>query len=236
MATSGLAISSAHCWCVYFCYCPRILALLHLGQTNASARGLSLIPAFGGLIILGLWLVSSAIAGVGIISFIGLIAPNIARRFNARTPQTELWYSMLLGALLLLITDTLTVAINVVSIRVILSGTMTAFIGAPALIWFARSKLISQDQMSLSLPHSTLRFHHKTWLFTLFTTLLMIAISVFLHNTGHLSGWVMDFPSEFVWSQQYPRILTAFSAGLGLAVSGLYCNASFITRWPVLIF
>ncbi|CCN47899.1 putative ABC-type Fe3+-siderophore transport system, permease component [Vibrio nigripulchritudo MADA3029] len=200
---------------------PRILALLRLGQTNAAARGLSLIPAFACLLILGLWLVSSAIATVGIISFIGLIAPNIARYAGARTPKAELWSSMVMGACLLLATDTLTVAINLVSISIIPSGTVTAFIGAPVLIWFARNKLKVQDQMSLSLPETSLNFRSNTLFIAAITTLIMVVLSAFVYNTGHVSGWTIQMPTEFVWEQQYPRMLTAFSAGFGLAIAGV---------------
>ncbi len=198
---------------------PRILALLRLGQTNAVARGLSLAPMFGLLVVLGLWLVSAAIASVGIISFIGLIAPNIARHFGARTPKQELWFSLLLGAIILLLTDTLTIAINMVSISVIPSGTTAALIGAPALIWFARSKLKAQDQLSLSLPKAKYHFGSKTLLIAVVITVFITLVSVFLHNTGE--HWMLKLPSEFAWSQQYPRLLTAFSAGLGLAVAGV---------------
>lgn len=200
---------------------PRILALLRLGHTNAEARGLNLVPAFFGLIVLGLWLVSSAIASVGIISFIGLIAPNIARFAGARTPKSELWVSMVLGACLLLFTDTLTIAINYVSISVIPSGTTTALIGAPVLVWFARSKLKAHDQMSLSLPNSTARYRPKTLYSAVFSTGILVILGAFFYNTGDASGWVWQVPTEFVWSQQYPRMLTAFSAGFGLAIAGV---------------
>lgn len=152
---------------------------MRLGHTNAEARGLNLVPAFFGLIVLGLWLVSSAIASVGIISFIGLIAPNIARFAGARTPKSELWVSMVLGACLLLFTDTLTIAINYVSISVIPSGTTTALIGAPVLVWFARSKLKAHDQMSLSLPNSTARYRPKTLYSAVFSTGLLVILGAF---------------------------------------------------------
>ena len=65
---------------------PRILTLLKLGQEGAQARGLSVLPYFCLLITLGIWLVAISITAVGIISFIGLLTPNIAR---AGCPNTQ---------------------------------------------------------------------------------------------------------------------------------------------------
>ncbi len=62
---------------------PRILTVLNLGQTGAAARGLAVMPTFLLLMTLAIWLVSVSITAVGIISFIGLLAPNIARAIGA---------------------------------------------------------------------------------------------------------------------------------------------------------
>ncbi len=62
---------------------PRILTVLKLGQTGAAARGLAVMPTFLLLMTLAIWLVSVSITAVGIISFIGLLAPNIARAIGA---------------------------------------------------------------------------------------------------------------------------------------------------------
>ncbi|MBJ7019579.1 iron chelate uptake ABC transporter family permease subunit, partial [Vibrio cholerae] len=61
----------------------------------------------------GIWLVSASITAVGVIGFIGLLTPNIARSLGARTPKMELYSSALLGALLLLATDMLAMGVSV---------------------------------------------------------------------------------------------------------------------------
>ncbi|GAK16734.1 ferrichrome transport system permease protein FhuB [Vibrio sp. JCM 19053] len=38
---------------------PRILTLMKLGQEGAAARGLAVLPAFGALMVMGIWLVSA---------------------------------------------------------------------------------------------------------------------------------------------------------------------------------
>ena len=75
---------------------PRVLTLMRIGQQGASARGLNIMPVFLLLLLVGVWLISSAITAVGVIGFVGLLTPNIARFLGARTARDELYYSCLL--------------------------------------------------------------------------------------------------------------------------------------------
>lgn len=86
-------------------FAPRALALISLGDEGARARGLPIVPVFGVLAALGIWLSSAFIAAAGVINFTGLIAPNIARRVGFVNPRTQLCASMLIGAALLCATD-----------------------------------------------------------------------------------------------------------------------------------
>lgn len=80
-------------------FAPRALALISLGDEGARARGLPIVPVFGVLAALGIWLSSAFIAAAGVINFTGLIAPNIARRVGFVNPRTQLCVSMLIGRL-----------------------------------------------------------------------------------------------------------------------------------------
>jgi len=119
---------------------PRVLTLMRIGQQGATARGLSIMPQFLLLLLLGVWLVSSAITAVGVIGFVGLLTPNIARHLGARTARDELFYSLLLGALFLVLTDALAVWLSQFTLDFIPSGTAAAVIGAPALICLAAAQ------------------------------------------------------------------------------------------------
>lgn len=57
-------------------FAPRALALISLGDEGARARGLPIVPVFGVLAALGIWLSSAFIAAAGVINFTGLIAPD----------------------------------------------------------------------------------------------------------------------------------------------------------------
>ncbi|ARD24102.1 Fe(3+)-hydroxamate ABC transporter permease FhuB [Shewanella japonica] len=212
-----------------FIFAPRILALLRMGQASASARGLNIIPAILGLFAIGLWLIAASITSVGVISFIGLLAPNIARQLGARTPKDELFYSMLLGGLILVLTDALAVGLSVLTFDLVPSGTAAAFIGAPALIWFTRRKLSAQDQLSFSMPKS----HYvmsQAKLMVLVAGLVLLGLFTTVFNQVTVAQdvssaqdiiWTWAIPDAFGWQIQWPRLLTAASAGAGLAVAGV---------------
>ncbi|MDE1515897.1 Fe(3+)-hydroxamate ABC transporter permease FhuB [Vibrio sp. dsl-7] len=197
-------------------FAPRVLTLLRLGHEGAAARGLAVLPAFLLLMAGGIWLVAASITAVGVIGFIGLLTPNIARAFGARTPKVELYSSALLGALLLLATDILAMALSAWSEQVVPSGITAAVIGAPALIWFSRRPLKAQDTLSIRL--ATRRSTPARW------AVIGIAAGLLLGLALHI-GWQMPthswaLPNEFQWPLRWPRLLTALFAGVGLAVAG----------------
>ncbi|GIB60973.1 iron(III) ABC transporter, permease protein [Vibrio cholerae] len=197
-------------------FAPRVLTLLRLGHEGAAARGLAVLPAFLFLMAGGIWLVSASITAVGVIGFIGLLTPNIARSLGARTPKMELYSSALLGALLLLATDMLAMGLSVWAEEVVPSGITAAVIGAPALIWFSRRQLQAQDSLSISL--SSHRRSPSRWAVMLIAAALLLALSLHIGWQMESASWAL--PSEFQWPLRWPRMLTALFAGVGLAIAG----------------
>ncbi|HFG1589223.1 TPA: Fe(3+)-hydroxamate ABC transporter permease FhuB [Vibrio cholerae] len=197
-------------------FAPRVLTLLRLGHEGAAARGLAVLPAFLLLMAGGIWLVSASITAVGVIGFIGLLTPNIARSLGARTPKMELYSSALLGALLLLATDMLAMGLSVWAEEVVSSGITAAVIGAPALIWFSRRQLQAQDSLSISL--SSHRRSPSRWTVMLIAAALLLALSLHIGWQMERASWAL--PSEFQWPLRWPRMLTALFAGVGLAIAG----------------
>lgn len=198
---------------------PRPLSLLQLGGDAAQGRGLALWPVMLVLFLAALWLCSVSITAVGLIGFIGLLTPNLAKMLGARTARDELFYSALLGALLLLGTDALALLANRVSGQLVPSGAAAALIGAPVLLWLARRHLAAEDPRGLQLPRGAERFG---WCSALWVALLaLLALTVALGLARGVDGWHLQWPSALVWSLRWPRVLTAASAGAGLAISGL---------------
>lgn len=199
-------------------FAPRILLLLRLGQTGAAARGLPVVPVFLLLMISGIWLVSAAITAVGLIGFIGLLTPNIARALGARTAKEELYTSLLLGALLLMVTDLLSMTLSHWLGQVIPSGVTAAAIGAPALVWFNRKKMQAQDNIAVRLPDSRSSVSRITVM--LFSSLCITAVLLYLLAQPDTPEWSFALPDPYQWELRWPRAMTAISAGIGLAVAG----------------
>lgn len=87
--------------------------------------------------LLGMFLASLIAAVItafmGVIGFVGLLGPHMARRLLGEDHVLLLWGSACMGALLLLVADTLTRA--VLSPLVLPVGTVTSFLGAPLFLY-----------------------------------------------------------------------------------------------------
>ncbi|NQZ30782.1 MAG: Fe(3+)-hydroxamate ABC transporter permease FhuB [Oceanospirillaceae bacterium] len=199
-------------------FAPRVLTLMRLGQRGAASRGLAVVPVFFGLMLCGIWLVSAAITAVGLIGFIGLLAPNIARMFNPNSAKAELYISCLLGALFLLLTDILSIILSLWFSQVVPSGVTAAAIGAPALLWFSLRKYRAQDNIALSISVSRAAISYPV------VTAICAAfiLAAFLYFSVHISvqQWSFAPLSDYQWSLRWPRALTAISTGVGLAIAG----------------
>lgn len=200
---------------------PRPLSLLRLGAAGARGRGLSTGPVLVALLLAGMWVLACSITAVGVISFIGLIAPNVARSLGARRAGEELLFSALMGAILLLGADALALAASVWSGSLVPSGTAAALMGAPALIVFARRHLAGQGGAALAMPPGARRLRQSVVWLTVVAVLVLVAGSL-THMPGGGHGWLpFSWPSELVFSLRWPRVVTAAGAGAGMAVAGL---------------
>ena len=109
----------------------RVLDLLSLGEDVTASLGHS--PAKIGRMVVGL---SAVAVGVcvsvcGAIGFVGLIAPYFARRMTRGHPGRAMVPAALIGAVLLLLADLATRAIE----RPIPIGVFTALVGTPLFLW-----------------------------------------------------------------------------------------------------
>lgn len=196
----------------------RPLTLLRLGDTAAQGRGMNLLPVMLVLILVSLWLTSVSITAVGLIGFIGLLTPNLARMLGSRSARDEMAFSLLLGALLLLATDALALLFSQWSSNLVPSGAAAALIGAPALIWLARNRLGGGDA-GRQLPEGRQQLHPLTAGLLMLTAVMLACLSLTLAPTAE--GWRWSWPDELVLSLRWPRVLAAASAGAGLAVAGV---------------
>ncbi len=109
------------------------LNVMNLGEELSISLGLNLKRIQKVSIILSSLLAASAVSIAGIISFVGLIVPNLSRLLIGEDHRFSIPCSVILGAVFLLISDT--IARTVISPAEIPVGIITSFIGAPVFIW-----------------------------------------------------------------------------------------------------
>lgn len=85
------------------------------------------------LIVCVVILTASAVAGIGVIGFVGLVAPHAARAIVGNRHKLALPTAMLLGALLVCLADTL--GRTAIAPAQLPAGLLTAILGAPYFIY-----------------------------------------------------------------------------------------------------
>ena len=109
----------------------RALNLLQLGEEDAFYNGLDVLRTQQCLLVGNALLVGTAVSFTGIIGFIGLVIPHLVRMIWGSDHRWLLPGSMVIGALLLLLSDTL--ARTLVQPAEMPVGLLTSLLGAP---WF----------------------------------------------------------------------------------------------------
>ncbi|KAB0677705.1 Fe(3+)-hydroxamate ABC transporter permease FhuB [Aureimonas leprariae] len=200
-----------------------IRPLTLLGFEDERARSLGLGVAGMRLLLLGLAVVlsTSVVAYVGVIGFVGLAAPNLARLAGARTPKAVLLAAPLVGALLLLLTDGAVQALSFGGTEILPTGAATALIGGPILLWMLpRLHAVSRAPTA---PAASPRRQRapRLVLAGLALALLLVSTLALLFGPGP-DAWQLATGAAFdlVAPWRWPRILAAASAGVMLSAAG----------------
>ena len=125
-----------------------VLVLANAGTLNALALGDDVARGLGVSISRARWVVGAgfvllaagATALAGPIAFVGLAAPHILRLLSGGDHRSLMPLSLLGGAVLVLVADTLGRVIAPPAETA--AGVLTAVIGAPVLMWLARSRRV----------------------------------------------------------------------------------------------
>jgi len=112
--------------------CAKNLDILGSGEKTAVSLGLNLPATKIFVLLAGSLATSCAVCAGGIISFVGLISPHIMRKLFGSEHRKLIPLSMLCGAILLLLSDTL--ARTVIAPSEIPVGIITSLIGVPFFI------------------------------------------------------------------------------------------------------
>ncbi|ROQ41986.1 iron complex transport system permease protein [Marinobacter sp. 3-2] len=210
---------------VFMVLLMRPLQVMQLGQTSARSLGAKV-----GLIrVLALFLVvlmsATVVSRVGVVAFIGLAAPVLARLLGARTLSERLIWSSLLGAGLLLLADTLAHwASTWGDGSLVPTGTTTALIGGP-IILLALQGLKNTHHMpgQDDSPAGFLPKRRSIFLTAgVIAALLLATIVISMGWSPGLDEWSWTPTAQWheAWVWRGPRLLAAILAGVALGLAG----------------
>lgn len=111
----------------------RQVELLSLNEEECRMLGVRLREIRLVVLILSTLLVASIICVTGLITFVGLIAPHVARLVTKRDNSVTIFMSALVGGCVLLISDTLARTLSSAELPI---SILTTLIGVPVLIYF----------------------------------------------------------------------------------------------------
>lgn len=114
----------------------RHLNILVLGETEARAVGMAVMPFRLGLLFLASLVTATSVCVSGSIGFVGLVVPHMMRMIVGPDHRVLIPMSALAGALLLVLCDTVgRMVVEPTEIRV---GIMTALLGTPYFLYLLR--------------------------------------------------------------------------------------------------
>lgn len=194
-----------------------------MGLDDGVARNLGLALSLARLAALTLAIVISALLvnAVGIIGFIGLFAPLLAKMLGARRLLSRLILAPLIGALILWLSDQVILWLTRVWMEVS-TGSVTALIGAPLLLWLLpRLRSMSAPAMNAGDKVQAER-HHVLWFALAGGAVLLLAVIAAMAFGRDAQGWhwASGAMLDELLPWRAPRIFAALMAGVMLAVAG----------------
>ncbi len=194
------------------------LRLLDLEDDGAASLGAR--PAIIRLAGMALAVALSAlvVAEVGVIGFVALAAPALARLAGARRLVQRLILAPLVGAALLWFTDRLVQELSFAA--EVPAGTATALLGAPLLL-FLLPRLRSAPQAQ-AVPAPSARWT-RPWLplaIGLIALALAVAVAIGFGRTASGWHWVLSADLPELLALRTPRVVVALAAGTLLAIAG----------------
>ncbi|WP_246755033.1 Fe(3+)-hydroxamate ABC transporter permease FhuB [Rhizobium lusitanum] len=200
----------------------RPLTVMSLDDNSAKSLGLALHSIRLAILALAVWLSASVTAQVGIIGFLGLAAPHLARFCGARRTGQLMIAAPLAGAGLLFLTDCAVQLLSPGFSDLAPTGAATALLGGPLLLLLLprlhsgnplRADSAPRAGQNLAAPHRTL----------ILLAVAFVLLIVFVLSVGRsMDGWQVATGSRF-WELlpfRLPRAVVSAAAGAMLAAAG----------------
>ncbi|WP_158602016.1 Fe(3+)-hydroxamate ABC transporter permease FhuB [Pararobbsia silviterrae] len=197
----------------------RPLTLFTLHDEGANQLGLRVVCTRPLALAVAVALSASVVSTVGVIGFVGLAAPALARLNGARRLRDQLVWAPLTCAGLLALTDQVVQCIPDIAGATLPAGAATALFGAPLLLWLMHRARADRGRTVSSEPSVSQRC---SAVIPVLLGVLAIETIVSLCFAQTLDGWhwtpIHELTSVAYW--RVPRMVASCGAGIMLAVSG----------------
>lgn len=213
--------------CMGFCLLfSRPMRIYGTGDVQAKNLGIAvpwLLTATMGSVLLITALIVSA---VGIIGFVGLGAPHLARLAGARRLRDRLLWASVLGMALLWLADELARRLSGLWGLMIPVGAVTTLLGAPVILgYLSRAKTSVMSRETRELPAIRLPTEKKNGPYAVLASnlfCLLVFSLIFLLLGKGVDGWQLEWPwhTTSLASLRLIQLTAAISVGILLAIAG----------------
>ena len=197
----------------------RPLSALQFGDNVATSLGVNIKQIKLLCLSLAIFITAAVVSEVGLIGFVGIVAPAIARLMGVRALAKQILVSGLVGSLILLIVDLVIQPFSGVGGELLPTGAMTALLGAPFLLWLLQRTKLQSDLKNRSEHVERYKLVDTRKVLTTMFLLLVVICTVALTFGKNQFGWSVEF-HQSLFELRLPRVLVALLAGVGLAFAG----------------
>ncbi|WBU65694.1 Fe(3+)-hydroxamate ABC transporter permease FhuB [Paracoccus aerodenitrificans] len=200
----------------------RPLRVLSLGAQGASGLGMNVVMVRLAAVTVSVILAASVSAELGLIGFVGLAGPALARTLGVRGIGGLLVAAPVIGALILSVCDGLVLAVAGLSGEMFPTGALTGLIGGPLLIWLLPRLRGSTPPGTESNEGPAPRRDHPGRLLFVLAGVLVVSSLILVWIGRVPQGWaVLDWDSFTAFlPMRLPRLIAAGAAGAALALAG----------------
>ena len=194
------------------------LSMLGLGDEQAQSLGVPVMPLRLGGLLIAAFLSASVVSMVGMLGFAGLAAAAASKHIGLRTFPAQAIAAFFIGALLLLLTDSVLQNIELQTGWLLSTGAITAFIGAPLLLWLIFRSLPKPLVQNHKEYAHIAPFSRPTIVIMMVLAVVVLLVSLWVAQDAN--GWHVNLNWD-AWLLRYPRLLMAAAAGIMLATAGV---------------
>ncbi|MCO6050052.1 Fe(3+)-hydroxamate ABC transporter permease FhuB [Mesorhizobium sp. RP14(2022)] len=204
----------------------RPLSLLDLGEDAARGLGLNVAYLRLGAVALAVLLAAFTASSVGVIGFVGLVAPILVRLAGARSFGRSLAAATAVGALLLLLTDLLVQMAAGLSADFLPTGAVTALLGSPILLWLLPRVTVRLRKEAAAMPamrsYALAMRRGVLPVFIIGALLIVLTLIALAVERAPNAEWQLLSAADVshILPFRWPRVLAAVGAGLLLGSAG----------------